>query len=246
MESRVVTYCGYILGFPSDTPERILRDIEIIKEQLPVDLLEFFCLTPLPGSEDHKNLAGRGVWMDPDMNKYDLEHVTTGHPLMSSEEWQGIYHRVWEAYYTPEHIERIMRRAAARGMSAGNVLFYCLWFYGCKTLEGVHPLEGGFLLRMYRRDRRPELPLEPLLVFYGCYLRHVLRAHWGNFRLWRRFNRVRKQIKADPGSHAYTDLVLSPVQEEDAASLELFTNTAAAKAALKKEQQRNRIRAAAV
>jgi hypothetical protein len=34
--------CGYILGFPNDTPESILRDIEIIKRELPVDLLEFF------------------------------------------------------------------------------------------------------------------------------------------------------------------------------------------------------------
>ena len=27
---RVITYCGYILGFPNDTPERIHRDIEVI------------------------------------------------------------------------------------------------------------------------------------------------------------------------------------------------------------------------
>src|SRR5262249_7183786 len=44
----VVTYCGYILGFPKDKPESIIHDIEIIKKELPVDLLEFFYLTPLP------------------------------------------------------------------------------------------------------------------------------------------------------------------------------------------------------
>ena len=38
------------------------------------------CLTPLPGSEDHKKLFTKGVPMDPDMNNYDLEHVCTGHP----------------------------------------------------------------------------------------------------------------------------------------------------------------------
>ena len=47
-----------------------------VQHELPVDLLEFFILTPLPGSADHKQLHTGGVWMDPDMNKYDLEHVT--------------------------------------------------------------------------------------------------------------------------------------------------------------------------
>jgi hypothetical protein len=38
----IVTYCGYILGFPNDTPESIIHDIEVIKRELPVDLLEFY------------------------------------------------------------------------------------------------------------------------------------------------------------------------------------------------------------
>ncbi len=45
----IITYAGYILGFPNDTKETVLRDIEIIKRELPVDILEFFMLTPLAG-----------------------------------------------------------------------------------------------------------------------------------------------------------------------------------------------------
>ena len=29
--------------------------------------------------------------MDPDMNKYDLEHVTTGHARMTQEQWVKVY-----------------------------------------------------------------------------------------------------------------------------------------------------------
>ena len=47
-KQKVLTYAGYILGFPTDTPETVARDIEIIKKELPIDLLEFFCLTPCP------------------------------------------------------------------------------------------------------------------------------------------------------------------------------------------------------
>jgi hypothetical protein len=79
-QARVITYAGYIQGFPNDTPESIREDIEIIKRELPIDILEFFCLTPLPGSEDHQVLSSKGVWLDHDMNKYDGEHVVTGHP----------------------------------------------------------------------------------------------------------------------------------------------------------------------
>src|SRR5687768_9004081 len=74
----IVTYCGYILGFPGDTRESVIHDIEVIKRELPVDLLEFFYLTPLPGSEDHKRLHEAGIAMDDDLNKYDLNHDVTG------------------------------------------------------------------------------------------------------------------------------------------------------------------------
>ena len=101
-----MTYCGYIIGFPNDTPARLKRDIEIIKRELPVDLLEFFYLTPLPGSEDHQVLHRKGVWMEPDLNKYDTEHVTTAHPLMSADEWRHAYSEAWQNYYEPTHVRR--------------------------------------------------------------------------------------------------------------------------------------------
>src|SRR3989442_4548531 len=84
----ILTLAGYILGFPSDTPETIRRDIAIIQEELPLDIIEFFCLTPLPGSEDHQLLWRKGVAMDADLNKYHLEHVCTAHPKMSREQWE--------------------------------------------------------------------------------------------------------------------------------------------------------------
>ena len=88
-QARVITYAGYILGFPNDTVESILHDIDVIKKELPVDLLEFFYLTPLPGSEDHLKLFRAGAPLDADMNKYDLNHICTTHPRMSPEEWDA-------------------------------------------------------------------------------------------------------------------------------------------------------------
>src|SRR5207253_5230352 len=108
-EHGVITCAGYILGFPGDTRESILRDIEIIKRELPLDILEFFFLTPLPGSEDHKVLWQKQVWMDPDMNKYDLEHAVAGHSRMTREEWEKAYRLAWASYYSPAHKMTIIR-----------------------------------------------------------------------------------------------------------------------------------------
>jgi radical SAM superfamily enzyme YgiQ (UPF0313 family) len=114
---KVSTHVGYILGFPTDTPESIARDIEIIKKELPLDILELFLLTPLPGSEDHKNLYVRGIPLEPDMNKYDLEHPCTEHPRMSTQQWVQAYNDAWTRYYSKEHVETIIRRAVASGIS---------------------------------------------------------------------------------------------------------------------------------
>ncbi len=224
------TYAGYIIGFPTDTPETIVRDIEIIKRELPLDLLEFFCLTPLPGSEDHKKLLTAGVAMDPDMNRYDLEHVTTGHPIMSKADWERAYRLAWETYYTPDHMETVMRRGGAVGISPGKMLFLLLWFYGCVTVEKIHPLEGGYLRRKVRRDRRPGFAIENAFLFYARYGFDVLRKHLAVFRLWWRMNQVRKSIKADPQRRAYTDLALTPVAADELDTLEMFNISASAKA----------------
>ncbi len=149
-----LTYAGYILGFPGDTPASIERDIGIIQRELPVDILEFFILTPLPGSADHKKLHLAGVAMEPDMNKYDLVHVTTRHPVMSNDELAGIYRRAWDLYYTPEHVETVLRRAKTWGYDLHNMMWKLLSFHAPQRLENVHPLDGGIFRRKYRRDAR--------------------------------------------------------------------------------------------
>src|SRR6516225_2147459 len=111
----ITTYAGYILGFPADTCESILEDINIIKKELPLDIIEFFCLTSTPGCEDHKKLWEIGVAMDADYNRYDAGHLCTAHPNMTREQWEEVYRKAWDMYYSPEHIETIMRRGAATG-----------------------------------------------------------------------------------------------------------------------------------
>ena len=232
------TYAGYILGFPADTPESIVRDIKIIQRELPLDLLEFFCLTPLPGSEDHKKLLLSGVAMDPDMNKYDLEHVTTGHATMSKAEWERAYRLAWETYYTPEHMETILKRAVATGISPGKMIFLLVWFYGSVMVEKIHPLESGYLRRKARLDRRPGLPIESALTFYPRYVFDVVAKHFRMAKLIFSLRRVRRRLKADKNAKNYMDTALTPVDSHDTETLEMFSVTAGARAVAEKVQKK--------
>ncbi len=95
-----IVFAGYIIGFPGETPETVLHDIRVIQKELAIDLLEPHCLTALPGSADHQQLHRAGEYLDPDLNKYDLEHVTTQHSNMSRAEWEKLYRDTWKEFYT--------------------------------------------------------------------------------------------------------------------------------------------------
>ncbi|NVO13198.1 MAG: radical SAM protein [Rhodoplanes sp.] len=224
-QAGVITYAGYILGFPADTPDSIRADIEIIKRELPLDILEFFFLTPLPGSEDHKALWLKGVAMDPDMNKYDLEHVTTAHPQMSRAEWEAIYREAWETYYTPEHALTIFRRGAATGMGLSRLLAVLFVFSAALRIEKVHPLQvGGFRLKV-RRDRRPGFPIEAAWSFYPKYLWEIVSKHARLTRHWIDLDLMRRKAKREQAVRPYTDLALTPVTDEETETLEIFTHS---------------------
>ena len=229
-----ITYCGYILGFPNDTPERILRDVEIIKRELPVDLLEFFALTPLPGSEDHKVLAEKGAWMEPDLNNYDLEHVCAKHELMTDQQFRDIYHQAWDAYYSLDHIETLIRRAIATKTKPRTVMKMALWFYGCHTFEGVHPLQGGYFRRKYRRDRRPGMPLVNPLVFYAQFVGNVVSKYVRFGVLAAKYYRRLRLVERDPAKHQYTDTALSTADKAEFDDLELYSATESAEMAVEK------------
>ena len=228
----IFSYAGYILGFPADTPQSIRRDIEIIQRELPLDILEFFILTPLPGSEDHKTLWTKGIDMDPDLNKYDLEHAVTDHPNMSRAELEAIYQEAWGLYYSPEHIETLLRRAVVSGIAMLSLIKVIVAFMHMVPVEHCHPLQAGVLRRKHRSERRHGLPRESVWAFYvnhiGATIRNNLKLARTIFWIWQ----VKRRVERDPLRRSYMDGALTPVADGDEEVLDLFTKTAGAKAAM--------------
>ena len=228
----MMTLAGYILGFPADTPETIRRDIAIIQKELPLDVLEFFCLTPLPGSEDHQTLWKNGIAMDPDLNNYDTEHACTAHTKMSKAEWEAIYHEAWSLYYTPAHMKTLMRRTAATGGPLGSLVKLLFTFSTTDCIEKVHPLQSGIIRLKHRSERRPSLPAERALVFWPRFVWETLYKHAILAGTIARLLAWKMVIARDPNAAAYMDQALTPVGEDEDATLDLLTKTTGARAAV--------------
>ncbi len=207
----VLITAGYIVGFPNDTKESVLRDIEVIKKELPIDLLEFFMLTPLPGSEDHQTLVKQGVELETDMNCYDLEHPCVKHPLMSPAEWRECYDAAWDSYYSDENVEQLFKRRFADGNSVRRLQEQVMWFYGSILFEKLHPLQSGILRCKTRSERRPSFPKENLVVFYVRYFLEIATTVVGLLKLHLKLDKMRKRIQNDPQGKAYQDLATQPV-----------------------------------
>jgi len=228
----IITLAGYILGFPADTPETIRRDIAIIQNELPVDVLEFFCLTPLPGSEDHQTLWRNGVAMDADLNNYDVEHVCTAHPKMSRREWEAIYREAWSLYYTPRHMRTLMRRAAATGVPLGSLLRVLATFATTVRLENVHPLQGGVLRLKTPPERRPGWPRESSWKFWPRYGVETVAKHGVLAWTIASLLLTRFAIRHGRNPAAYMDQALMPVGDDNDETRDLLTRTTGGRAAV--------------
>ncbi|MGO7039441.1 radical SAM protein [Rhizobium acaciae] len=228
----IMTLAGYILGFPADTPESIRRDITIIQEELPLDVIEFFILTPLPGSEDHQVLWKKGVEMDADLNIYDVEHVCTAHPKMSKQEWEDIYHEAWSLYYSPDHMKTLLRRAVATGVPLARLVKVLVSFATTVPLENVHPLQSGLLRLKTPSERRPDLPRENPLVFWPRFAWETFRKHASLAGTIIGLTISAFLISRDARSKTYMDQALTPVADDEEETLHLFTQTAGGAAAV--------------
>jgi hypothetical protein len=240
----VVITASYIIGLANDTRASILNDIEVIKRELPIDILNLTYLTPLPGCADHKNILLAGDWMDPDLNKYDLYHRVTHHGRMSDEEWESAYRDAWRAFYTRQHMETILKRMVALGSNKKLTTINRLAWYGTMASQRAGPsLEHGLIRIKHRADRRDSLSKENPLVFYPAYWLDTSLSFAREVMLNIRLRRALRRIKKDPQSENYTDQAIAPTSDRELDTLRLFSETRGGKDAVEKHRRQTAVRA---
>ena len=163
-DAGVVTHAGYIIGFPGDTYDSIMRDVERLKQELPIEFVVFFMMTPLPGSQDHLDNYLKGVPMAKEMNDYDTTRPCAEHPRMSRDELMRAYQDAWKSFYSREHVETILKRRKDRRQK--NVARDMIWFRSAVFVEGLHPFLFGIFRIKGRKRRSPKFPTESIPVYY--------------------------------------------------------------------------------
>lgn len=212
----IIVMAGYILGFPDDTQESIRRDLAVIKNELPVDLLYPFILTPLPGSEDHASLVRQGVPLDPDLNRYTTFHVTTAHPRMSGTELETMYYESFRIFYEDNHALNILKRHAAFGGDLELLISFMVVARNCFLIENVNPAENGIVRMKSRLERRSDLPIEPLVPFMARRAWETVTSQFRWWCQWKKYCAMAKYAEKHPAGEE--DPALSGKSDSEEAS----------------------------
>ena len=154
--------------------------------------------------------------MDPDMNNYDLEHVCTAHAQMSAETWRQVYRDAWTRYYTDAHVETVLRRAVASGINPRKIVDAMTIFSGASRIEGVHPLQFGYVRRKVRTQRRYGASIANPLVFYPWRVVDFLGVAMKWLSLATRYRGILRRVLADAAGASYVDEALRASSGEGA------------------------------
>jgi len=146
----IAVHCGYMIGFPHDTPDSG-REAALDLIEVGVDLASFFIVTPLPGTEDHIKAVEEGKITDWDFNWYDSDHVVSQHPTMTAEEVLKAYRDAYRTFYSPwRMLKNTATFSGGRGLNweARDSMTREFLYWGYSYRRGRHPMLGG-LWKMY-------------------------------------------------------------------------------------------------
>jgi radical SAM superfamily enzyme YgiQ (UPF0313 family) len=151
----VSVHAGYMLGFPFDGPDCGRIAAKTLRK-IGFDIVSFFIMTPLPGTEDQVRYAKEGQIADWDFNNLDSQHVTLKHPRLDRDTWMRAYTEAFKGFYSIGRLlHTLFTVAGGRGLAAeprrATVRQFVYYFFSYR--QGRHPMVGG-VWQIRRRDVR--------------------------------------------------------------------------------------------
>ncbi len=151
----VSVHAGYMLGFPFDGAD-CGRVAAATLKKIGFDIVSFFIMTPLPGTEDQVRYTKDGSIIDWDFNNLDSQHVTLKHDRLDTAAWMQAYRDAFKGFYSiPRMLHTIFTVAGGRGLAAesrrSTLRQFMYYFFSYR--QGRHPMVGG-IWPILRRDVR--------------------------------------------------------------------------------------------
>ena len=151
----VSVHAGYMLGFPFDGPDCGRVAAQTLRK-IGFDIVSFFIMTPLPGTEDQMRFADTGKIVDWDFNNLDSQHVTLKHDRLDANHLMQAYRDAFTGFYSfGRMLKEIFTVAGGRnlGAEARRSVLRQFQYYFFSYREGRHPMVGG-IWPIRRRDVR--------------------------------------------------------------------------------------------
>jgi hypothetical protein len=143
----ITSHFSNILGFPDDTEAGVVDHLEVLRRLGP-DVVSFYVLTPIPGTEQYDDYLGRGLITEPNLDRFDGTCVTWGHPRMGRELLQDLMFRCYRKFYRWKEVAARAARQLARfrdlrtSASLNAILGYPLLSQMAARMRR-HPMAGG-------------------------------------------------------------------------------------------------------
>jgi radical SAM superfamily enzyme YgiQ (UPF0313 family) len=181
----VSAHAGYMLGFPFDGPDCGRVAAQTLKK-IGFDIVSFFIMTPLPGTEDQVRYAKEGAIIDWDFNNLDSQHVTLKHDRLDTDSWMRAYRDAFTGFYSfASLLKTIFTVAGGRNLDAearrSTLRQFMYYFFSYR--QGRHPMVGG-VWQILRRDvRRAAITDDEAYRHYlgGMRFDAILRGDGGGF-----------------------------------------------------------------
>jgi hypothetical protein len=106
-------------------------------------------------------------------------------------------------------------------------------FYASYIYEQLHPLQTGVFRRKVRAQRRHGLRRENPIVFYPKRAWEMVATYVPALMFLIKLRKLRKRIEQDPAAWHYTDIAITPVEDVDEESLEMYQSESAHAALVK-------------
>jgi hypothetical protein len=151
---------------------------------------------------------------------------------MTRKEWAAIYQEAWGLYYSKAHMRTLLRRTAATKGPMASMVKMLLNFSLTVGLEGLHPIQSGVLRLQHPSERRPGLPSEFAWIFWPRFAWSTVRKTVTILVALAELTAEAVKAARDPNRQNYMDQALTPVNDDDEATLDLMTKTSGALAAV--------------